>query len=60
MILESRREEDIKDDTTVEGDNSEGKIKNNFTMSKLNERCHNIDILKDTKLLDAISSVLED
>ena len=24
MILESRREEDIKDDTTVEGDNSEG------------------------------------
>ena len=37
------------------------KIKNNFTMSKLNERCHNIDILKDAKLLDAaISSVLED
>ena len=29
-------------------------------MSKLNERCHNIDILKDAKLLDAISSVLED
>ena len=33
--------------------------KNNFTMSKLAEKCHDTDILKDAKLLDAISSALE-
>ena len=61
-------EEDNRVDTTVEGDTPEGetvtvglsKQKNNFTMSKLAERCHDTDILKDAKLLDAISSALED
>ena len=58
----------IRVDTTVEEDTPEGetvtvgllKQKNNFTMSKLAERCHDTDILKDAKLLDAISSALED
>ena len=36
------------------------KIKNSFTISKHTERCHDTDILKDAKLLDAISSALED
>lgn len=59
--------EDNRVDNKIEENNPDGetvtvgllKQKKNFTMSKLVERCQDTEIMKDAKLLDAISIALE-